>query len=184
MSVDVVSYYNRGLSWEEFVASSKKNVDRMRAFFDEFDVDDDTAAFFNNRSPMQILVIAEDWCPDVVQNLAMLARICEDVPGLELSIVRRDANSELMDEFLSDGKRRIPAIAFFDTTFTEITRWAGRCVSAQKWIDTDVLHGRTWHDLSDDELEAFHIEYDRRFRESFARETLAEWMMLMSDEEY
>lgn len=184
MSVDVVDCYNRGMTWNEFLASSEKNVGRMESFFDEFEVDEDTAAFFNNRSPLQILAIGEDWCPDVVQNLAMLARICTDVPGLELSIVRRDENPQLMDQYLTDGKKRIPTLVFFDSTFAEIARWAGRCDAAQRWIDEEILRGRGWKELGEDELDRFQEEYDRRFRSAYARETLAAWMMLMEDEGY
>ncbi len=182
MSIDVIEYYNRGMSWDEFLATSTQNVDRMRGFYEDFELDDDTAAFFNNRSPLQVMAIGEEWCPDVVQNLAMLARIGHDVPGIELSILRRDENPELMDAYVTDGKRRIPVVVFFDSTFSEMARWAGRCASAQAWIEDEILRGRTWKDLPEAEREAFHAEYDRRFRERYARETLREWMMLMEDE--
>lgn len=184
MSVEPADYYNTGMSWEEFLASSLKNVDRMKAFYDEFDFDDDTAVFFNGRTPLQVLAIGEDWCPDVVQNVAMLAKIADGVPGMELSIVRRDENPELMAEYLTNGNKRIPVVAFFDMAFRELARWTGRCREADEWIGGEILEGTSWEKMSTEQLAAFNEEYDRRFRDSYARASLSEWQHLMEDEDF
>jgi len=184
--VDVAAYYNNGMSWEEFLEHAGNNRDRMEAFYDEFDFDEETAVFYNGRTPLQVLAIVEDWCPDVVQNLAMLAKISDEVPGMELSIVRRDESSDLMQEYLTDGNERIPVIAFFDMTFRELGRWAGRCAAADEWI-LDVLlvdRSRDFSDMGESELLGFNDEYDERFRDSYARDTLEEWRHLLLDEDY
>ncbi|HER20407.1 MAG TPA: thioredoxin family protein, partial [Chromatiales bacterium] len=166
-TVDPASYYNNGMSWEEFLAAAGDNAGRMETFFDEFDFDEDTLAFFNGRTPLQVLAIAEPWCPDVVQNVAVIARISDEVPGMELSIVTRDGNPELMNEYLTGDKRRIPVIAFFDMTFRELGRWAGRCASADEWIFGEVAPDRSFDGFDEEKLRAFHEEYDRRFRDTY-----------------
>lgn len=182
--VDLARYYNNGMSWSEFVGGASDNVERMRHFYDEFDFDEDTAAFFNGRTPLQVLAIVEDWCPDVALHVAMLAKIADEVPGMELSLVRRDDNAELMDAYLSEGRRRVPTIVFMDMTFRELARWSGRSKSADAWILGEVAKTRPWERMSAQELAAFQEEYDRRFRERYAREALAEWQMLLEDEEF
>ena len=183
--IDVASYYNGGLSWEQFVEKSKKNADRMRSFYDAFDYDEDTLTFFNGRTPLQVLAIAEDWCPDVAQCLAVAARVSDEVPGMELSIVRRSDAPELMTEYATGGKERIPVIAFFDMTFRELARWSGRCRSADRWIFEEVLKGtRDVTSLKGDALQSFNDEYDRRFRESYYMETITEWQHLLEDQDY
>jgi hypothetical protein len=182
--VDVAHYYNNGMSWEEFVAGASVNGDRMEEMFDEFDFDEDTLAFFNGRTPLQVLAIAEDWCPDVVQNVAVIARIADEVPGMELSVVKRDENPELMDEYLTDGKRRIPVIAFFDMTFGELGRWAGRCRSADEWIFGEVVPDRDFGKLSDEEAAAFGDEYYKRYRDKYVWETIDEWQHLLMDQDF
>lgn len=181
--VDAASYYNSGMSWEEFVETAGDNAGRMRAFFDDFDLDEDTLAFFNGRTPLQVLAIAEAWCPDVVQNLAMIARIADEVPGMELSIVTRDDSPELMDEYLTGGKRRIPVIAFFDMTFRELGRWAGRSAAADAWIFGEVAPDRDFSSFDHEKTRWFNEEYDRRFRDTYARDTIAEWHRLLSDDD-
>jgi hypothetical protein len=183
--IDMAPYYNGGLSWSQFVETSRKNVDRMRAFYDAFDFDEETLTFFNGRTPLQVLAIAEDWCPDVAQNLAVVARIADEVPGMDLSIVRRSECPELMAEYATDGKERIPVVAFFDMAFRELARWSGRCRSADRWIFDEVLKGaRDITALPAHAMKSFNEEYDRRFREKYVWETIDEWQRLLEDQDY
>lgn len=183
--IDIAPYYNEGMSWGPFLEASSKNVERMKSFYDAFDFDEDTLTFFNGRTPLQVLAIAEDWCPDAALALGVLARICDEVPGMELSIVRRDEHPELMAEYRTGDKNRIPVVAFFDMTFRELGRWAGRCKGADAWIFDEVLGGgRDLGTLEGDAKSAFEKEYDRRFRGTYAMETIGEWQRLLEDQDY
>ncbi len=183
--IDVAPYYNNGMSWKQFVEGAAHNADRMRAFYDAFDFDEDTLTFFNGRTPLQVLVIAEDWCPDTAQNVAVVARIADEVPGMELSVVRRDAQPELMAEYRTGDRDRIPVVAFFDMTFRELARWAGRCKSADAWIFDEVLKGtKDVTKLTGKAGQEFNEEYDRRYRERYVWDTLTEWQHLLEDEDY
>jgi hypothetical protein len=183
--IDVAPYYNNGMSWRQFLDAAGDNKARLQAFYDAFDFDEEVLTFFNGRTPLQVLAIAEDWCPDVAQNLAVIARISDEVPGMELSIVRREGNAELMAEYATGGKERIPVVAFYDMTFRELARWAGRCRAADAWIFGEVLKGtRDVTSLSGDAADRFNREYDRRFRESYVWDTISEWQHLLEDEDY
>jgi hypothetical protein len=184
MSVDPADFYNNGMSWDEFVASATHNIDRMKMFYDEFEFDEDTAVFFASRSPLQVLVIGEDWCPDVVQNVAMVAKIGEEVPGMEVSIVGRDDNPELMDQYLTGGSRRIPVIVFFDMTFRELGRWTGRCKPADEWIFGEVVPDRDFSKLDENALAQFRDEFDKRYRDTWVWTTIDEWQHLLMDEDF
>lgn len=183
--IDVARYYNQGLSWSQFVESAGPHAARMGTFYDAFEFDEDVLSFFNGRTPLQVLAIAEPWCPDVIQNLAVAARICDEVPGMELSIALRAASPELMAEYATGGKERIPVVAFFDMTFRELARWSGRCKSADAWIFSEVLKGtRDVMSLKGAQAQEFNVEYDRRYREKFVWETISEWQHLLEDEDY
>ena len=182
--IDVAPYYNGGLSWKQFMASAKA-ASQMQDYYGAFDFDEDVISFFNGRTPLQVLAIAEDWCPDVVQNVAVLARLCDEVPGMELSVVLKKDAPELMGEYAVSGKERIPVVAFFDMTFRELARWSGRCKSADQWIFSEVLKGtRDITTLSGAASSAFADEYDRRFREKYVWETISEWQHLLEDQDY
>lgn len=182
--IDVTPYYNGGLSWKQFM-SGAKTASQMQEYYGAFDFDEDVISFFNGRTPLQVLAIAEDWCPDVVQNLSVVARLCDEVPGMELSVVRKADAPELMNEYAANGKERIPVVAFFDMTFRELARWSGRCKSADKWIFDEVLKGtRDITTLSGGAATSFESEYDKRFREKYVWETISEWQHLLEDQDY
>jgi hypothetical protein len=89
-----------------------------------------------------------------------------------------------MDAYLTGGKRRIPVIAFFDMTFRELGRWAGRCRSADEWIFGEIAPDRDFDTLGSEKIDAFEAEYDRRYRETYVWETIDEWQHLLEDEDF
>jgi hypothetical protein len=53
-----------------------------------------------------------------------VARLVEDRPDAELRIFLRDANPDVMDQYLKRGLyRSIPVIAFFDEHMNEVARF-------------------------------------------------------------
>lgn len=105
-----------GMTYEQFRGSMTRNRDRVEANEQRVRLaPEDRAAFGKLRKPLKVLVLAEDWCGDVVANLPVLARVAEDTGKLELRVFARDQNVDLMDQYLNQGKfRSIPVFAFFD----------------------------------------------------------------------
>ncbi|MFH6966392.1 thioredoxin family protein [Flavobacterium sp. FlaQc-28] len=57
------------------------------------------------------LVISEGWCGDAAQILPILNKMAHDSnKKIDLRIVFRDENSELMDHYLTNGGRAIPKV--------------------------------------------------------------------------
>lgn len=74
----------------------------------------------------KVLVIEEDWCGDAARSASVLAQVAQEA-GLEARWLRRDANLDLMDQYLENGKSRaIPAIIFMDANLGYITHWGSR----------------------------------------------------------
>ncbi len=61
------------------------------------------------------LVIAESWCGDGAHILPALNKIAELNNHINLKIVLRDENPELMDLFLTNKSRSIPKLIMIDT---------------------------------------------------------------------
>lgn len=61
-----------------------------------------------------LLVISEGWCGDAAQILPVLNKLAEATDKLELRIVLRDDNTELMDNFLTNGSRSIPKLILIE----------------------------------------------------------------------
>jgi hypothetical protein len=83
---------------------------------------------------LKLLVIAEDWCGDASNTVPVLARLVDLAPGLELRVVQRDENPELMDRYLTNGSRSIPIVIALDDQFQEIGHWGPRPGQLQSWV--------------------------------------------------
>ncbi len=64
----------------------------------------------------------------------VLARFAEAVPKVEIRIVKRDENPELMDHYLTDGSRSIPLAIVLSESFEPVGRWGPRPRELQERI--------------------------------------------------
>lgn len=108
--------FEQGLTYDEFKARMTRNQERFAASEAAVALGaDDLAAFRRLPAPLNVLVLAEDWCGDVIDNLPVLGRLAEASGKLNVRVFPRDANPDLMDQYLNHGEyRSIPVFAFFD----------------------------------------------------------------------
>jgi hypothetical protein len=126
--------FEQGMTYDEFKAQMTRNQERLAAnerslVLDPADLD----VFKRLPRPLNVLVLAEDWCGDVIDNLPILGRLAAESVKLNLRIFLRDQNPDLMDNYLNRGEfRSIPVFAFFDGDFNEIGRFIERPESVTK----------------------------------------------------
>jgi hypothetical protein len=85
-------------------------------------------------SSRKLLVIAEDWCGDASNTVPVIAKLAETVPSLELRVIARDQNLELMDQYLTNGSRSIPIVIVLNDEFEEVGHWGPRPSQLQAWV--------------------------------------------------
>lgn len=125
--------FDSGFSWKTYMENSVKNLERLHENYDHPTLSDDDAHFFStyDKVPVSILILAEDWCGDVVQSLPQIIRLIELSPAVTYRIFRRDENLDLMDCYLTDGSRGIPYLVFMDKDLNERERWGPRPIECQ-----------------------------------------------------
>ena len=65
---------------------------------------------------VRLLVLSEDWCSDCFSVVPLIARLAE-TSGVDLRVLPRDANLDIMDAHLSSGTR-FPSFSSLTTTST------------------------------------------------------------------
>lgn len=81
------------------------------------------------------LVLSEGWCGDAAQLLPIMHKMAEASPNIELKIVFRDANPELMNAYLTNGARSIPKMIVLDKkTGKAIASWGPRPEAAANLV--------------------------------------------------
>jgi hypothetical protein len=66
------------------------------------------------------LVISEGWCGDAAQILPVIYKMAELSEKIDLKIVFRDENEDLMNLFLSNGTKSIPKLIILDKNTLEV----------------------------------------------------------------
>lgn len=105
-----------GISIQQFVENMQKNQELYRDNYEKFTLKEEDEQFFRSLGrKLYVMVLAEDWCGDVLRYLPAFQRISEVVPNWEVRVFRRDDNLDLADLCLKEGKyRAIPVFKFLD----------------------------------------------------------------------
>ncbi len=86
-----------------------------------------------------LLVLTEDWCGDSVNVIPHLARLKEASSAIDMRIIGREANQDLMNSHLTGLSRSIPVVMVLDETFAERGWWGPRPGPLQEWVVTEGL---------------------------------------------
>ncbi|WP_439131525.1 thioredoxin family protein [Polaribacter sp.] len=93
-------------------------------------------------TPQTWLVITEGWCGDAAQNLPVIHKMAALNKNINLKLVLRDENLDLMDLFLTNGGRAIPKLIALDNELNVIDTWGPRPTVATKIVaDYKATHG-------------------------------------------
>ena len=89
------------------------------------------------------LVISEGWCGDAAQILPVIYKMAELSERIDLKIVFRDENEDLMNLFLTNGTKSIPKLIILDKITLEVLGDFGpRPIGAKQLIlDYKAKHG-------------------------------------------
>lgn len=127
-------YFNEGMPIEDYMEQMTVHKDDCFNVYNsfEFPQDDNFLSLLSERGP-HILVITEDWCGDAMMNNAILRRIAE-AANLDVRVVFRDQNLELIDRYLTNGGRSIPIYLFLNDQGKVIGKWGPRAPQLQEYV--------------------------------------------------
>jgi Thioredoxin len=118
--------FAQGMTFPEYLAQMRTNRERFVGRLAEVEITPDDRAAIGGRK-LRILVITEDWCGDALVGFPALAKLVEGAPDVEMRVFLRDANPDVMDQYLKRGLyRTIPVFVFFDEQMNELARFMER----------------------------------------------------------
>ena len=136
----IAERFNSGSTFDELLARPKINSDMWNAIYKRAALDADSMARARAlHKPFNLLVLNEDWCGDSVNILPYVARLAESSSCIEMRIIGRDANRDLMEAHLTGHSRSIPVVIVYDENFRELGWWGPRPGPLQQWMLTDGL---------------------------------------------
>ena len=84
-----------------------------------------------------LLVLSEEWCGDAVNTVPVVAKLAAFSPNLELRVLARDENLDLMDAHLTGTSRSIPIVILLDDEYRERAWWGPRPTALQVLLPYD-----------------------------------------------
>ena len=103
------------------------------------------------------VVLSESWCGDASPALPVMHKFTEINPNISLSIILRDENLNIMDQFLTNGGRSIPKlIAINEKENNVVATWGPRSKKATKLVeDYKTVYGKLTPEFKQD-LQIFY----------------------------
>jgi hypothetical protein len=120
----------------EMVEYTRMNMHRMRRMEKTTVLEDELVQILLSvQTPMTWVVLTEAWCGDAAQNLPVIVKMADASPLIEVKLLLRDENLDLMDAYLTNGGRSIPKLIAIETeTMKELGTWGPRPETAQKLV--------------------------------------------------
>jgi len=112
------------------------NLQRTQRILKQYVVTDELLTAINAlQKPLHWLVITEPWCGDASQIVPVIAKIAAASNGkIQLHLVYRDENLELIDQYLTNGGRAIPKLLQLDDEYNLLAHWGPRPAAAQQLV--------------------------------------------------
>jgi len=96
------------------------------------------------------VVLVESWCGDVAQNLPVIWLVAEQSKGkIELRLLLRDENLDVMDMFLTNGGRSIPKLICLDENLNVLSTWGPRPQPVQALMQTAKAEGKSREEIQE-----------------------------------
>lgn len=126
-------------SWDSYLARVVKYPELWNGVHERVQLPEDMPSADTLLPCAHLLALAEDWCGDAANSLPVVAHLARHY-DVELRVLERDANLDLMDQYLTDGRSRsIPVVIALDCDFNELGWWGPRPSELQEWVMSEGL---------------------------------------------
>lgn len=106
---------------EDLSNYTRLNDNRMRRWDKTLKVSDEVKEMLSHfKGDVTWLVLTESWCGDAAHVIPVLNKIAELSDNIDLKLVYRDENEDLMSNFLTHGNKSIPKLIMIDNRSGEV----------------------------------------------------------------
>jgi hypothetical protein len=164
MAVMPKERFQAATTFDQYVDLMKVNKEQMQKFTDEVEISDEDLKFWRGRGKLNVYVLTYDGCGDALYNIPVLAKIAKPGPNVDLRVVQRDENLDVMDQYKNQGLyRSVPTFVFMDEKLDEVGTLKERAESMTQVMEAEQLKVRR----------ALRVQHQDAWRQEMARELRA-----------
>jgi hypothetical protein len=130
-------------TFAQYVDRMKVNRAQMLQNVDEVQVAPADVDWWRSRGKINAYVLTYDGCGDALFNIPALAKIASLCSNVDLRVVQRDENLDIIDEHLNQGLyRSVPCFIFLDENYQEIANLKERSEDMTRVMEQEQLQVR------------------------------------------
>ena len=128
---------------DDLLRYTELNEARMHRLDKTIQLDEEVNLFLENLDKKYLwIVISEGWCGDAAQLIPIINKMALVSDKIEMKIVLRDDNEELMNQFLTNASKSIPKLIILDEDLNLINDFGPRPKDAKNLVlDYKEKHG-------------------------------------------
>ncbi len=155
---DLANNFSNTGEWSELKSNfTRLNFKRMKRINAKATIPETEQLLFQSIPELQHwMVLTESWCADAAQSLPIINKIASCSDNIQLKVLLRDENPELMDQFLTGGSRSIPKLIIINSAFEILTHWGPRPKAASKIIEDYLLNNKEIDDSVKTEIQLWY----------------------------
>lgn len=127
--------YERGVSFQDFLGAAEARKADWEANWAGTRLDGEMVERGARAGEgWRILAVAEDWCSDSVSSIPYIARLVEELPGVDMRVVTSEPGAWVMERYRSpDGRGTTPTVLLLDPSGAEVGCWIEQPSALQEW---------------------------------------------------
>ncbi|NMB27944.1 MAG: thioredoxin family protein [Tissierellia bacterium] len=137
--MNIKELFNQGVSFEKFVNTGADSYkEKTIQIYSSIQFDKDLIsriAAIDKR--INVLALAEIWCPDCMVNVPVLQKIKDINDNFKISIIIREGNEKYFERYSVEGAVKIPTFIFLNKNFREVGYFIERPSIVKNIYDSD-----------------------------------------------
>ncbi|MBD8037837.1 thioredoxin family protein [Solibacillus sp. A46] len=127
-------YFEESISMKDYMNEMSQLKEQSFMIYDSFVLPGDTDFIEKVKNAnLHILAITEDWCGDAMINNPIIRKVAE-AANIDIRTALRDADTDLIDRYLTNGGRAIPMYLILNESGEVITTWGPRAPQLQQLV--------------------------------------------------
>ena len=134
--MNLQQWADKGMSFDTYVNEMQVNQYELLHIYNNFLIPNELLPVLEERQNdgWRVIVLTADWCGDALLCVPVMKRISE-VANIDMRLLIRDENLELMDQYLTNGTARaIPIFIFIDKDGNEQAVFGPRAPKVQELV--------------------------------------------------
>lgn len=122
----------------------KLNNSRSNRWLKKAELLDETKSVLESLGKKQKwYLITEPWCGDAAHLAPFIHKMAEHSPNIDLEVVHRDGDNNMIDSYLTNGGKAIPKLVVRDENDNDIFVWGPRPSEPQELVQSQKTSDKT-----------------------------------------